>query len=192
MENDTVYIFSDGGYQSNNGVGAYAVKFYNENNLSLFSRYDRVQGLDVPKDANFAEMLGLRYVLTVIRDSSVFYGKEIVICLDSMNCINIIKNYKKWLKNGWKTTNNKNVKHKQLIIQINTLFDEIMDQEKDVVFEHIKSHKEPPKDKNSEEFLIWEMNDLVDFLCYNEMIKKKDYDKYCKLNFWIISNMFCK
>lgn len=177
MENDTVYIFSDGGYQSNNGVGAYAVKFYNENNLSLFSRYDRIQGLDVPKDSNFAEMLGLRYVLTVIRDSSVFYGKEIVICLDSMNCINIIKNYKKWLKNGWKTTNNKNVKHKQLIIQINTLFDEIMDQEKDVVFEHIKSHQEPPKDKNSEEFLIWEMNDLVDFLCYNEMIKKKEHNK---------------
>ena len=52
-----------------------------------------------------------------------------------------------------------------------------MDQEKDVVFEHIKSHKEPPKDKNSEEFLIWEMNDLVDFLCYNEMIKKKEDNK---------------
>ena len=76
MDKDTVYIFSDGGYQSTNNVGAFAVKFYNENNLSLFSRYDRVQGLDFPKDSNFVEMLGLRYILTVIRDSSVFYGKE--------------------------------------------------------------------------------------------------------------------
>ena len=59
-----------------------------------------------------------------------------------------------------------------MIIQINTLFDEIMEQEKDVVFEHIKSHQKPPKDKNSEEFFMWEMNDLVDFLCYNEMVIK--------------------
>lgn len=177
MDKDTVYIFSDGGYQSKNNVGAFAVKFYNENNLSLFSRYDRVQGLDFPKDSNFVEMLGLRYILTVIRDSNVFYGKEIVIVLDSMNCINIIKYYKKWLKNNWKTKNNKNVKHKQMIIQINKLYDEIIEQEKDLVFEHIKSHKEPPTDKNSEEFFMWEMNDLVDFLCYNEMIKKNDINK---------------
>jgi ribonuclease HI len=179
---ETVYIFSDGGYQSRNRVGAYAVIFYNENNPELFSKYDRVQGLDYPKDSNFAEMLGLKYALNVVKHSKVFEGKEIVICLDSLNCINLFKHYTKWIKNGWKTKNKKPVKHKETIIQLNKLFDEIINQgTKDIVFEHIKSHTTPPTDKTSEEYLFWYLNDEVDFLCFEEMSLKNKENRIKKI-----------
>ena len=107
---------------------------------------------------NKGELYG---ILAALKVSNI--KKELIIYTDSTYCINsLTKWHKKWIKNGWKTTNGKDVLNQDLIKEILKILEN-----RNVKFRHVKAHKSPPKNKTSEEYKIWYGNKMADKYAYD-------------------------
>lgn len=113
-----------------------------------------------------AELMAIWFALQEIpRD------KAVIVYTDSDYSIKCISQWSyKWKNNGWKTSDGKDVKHKELIRDIHSLYETM-----EVKFIHVRSHKSPPSDKLSEEYRIWYGNYMADNLA-NEAVGVKSKD----------------
>lgn len=107
--NPTISIFTDGGYRQSKNVGAFSYILTYLNNTKEYSQaeYDTTN--------NIQELKGILYGLRALKVTNI----PIIIYSDSMYSLNsIFKWSHNWKKNGWKTSDKKDVKNKELIIEI--------------------------------------------------------------------------
>jgi len=158
-----MFIFTDGNCIRNgkvNPIGAYGVYIPDYPDLS---EYKFVKN---PTN-NICELHAIKRALEIIRDNKL---TNCLIYTDSMYSINCITKWiKTWERNGYKTRNNKPIKNKQLIIDINNC---LRDTTLHVSFLHVNSHTKPPQDLYSREYKIWHGNYIVDSEI-NNLIKSK-------------------
>ena len=67
-----------------------------------------------------------------------------------------------WLRNDWKNAKGKPVSHKQLIAPA---YKKYIKHQSKIKFKHIRSHRSPPTDKDSQAYQEWVFNDLADKAC---------------------------
>lgn len=159
-ENDleNFYIFTDGSSFNNQKkqserIGGYGV-FYPSNIELNISK-----NLTGKVTNNIAELSAVYYgIIKAITHLNI--KKPIMIISDSMYLINSISLWaKKWEKNNWKKSDGKPVQNVELVKKIYYLVNNL-----NIKFKHQKSHKSPPKDKNSKEYFYWYGNDQADKL----------------------------
>ncbi len=68
--------------------------------------------------------------------------------------------YQSWMKNNWITAGGTPVKNKEIIRKILQEKGKF----KNVYFKHVRGHKKEPEDKTSEEWELWQGNDIADHL----------------------------
>ena len=112
-QKETLYIFTDGGCFRNGqsgSKGAYSVLF-SDDKKSPFYKFNKTEMILREPTNNKAELSAIEYALeTVLENYKLFYNKSIVICTDSMYCINCIGKWSKnWLKNDWKNSKGETV-----------------------------------------------------------------------------------
>jgi len=96
-------------------------------------------------------------------------NKKIRIFTDSQYSINCITKWaEKWKVNNWKKADNSDVKHKNLIRDLNSMYNTV-----DIKFIHVRSHKVAPSDKMSEEYRIWYGNFMADKIANDFFLVKK-------------------
>lgn len=153
---NTITIFTDGSAINNgksnckSGIGV----FFGLNNSKNISK-------EISGTNQYAELLAIYHALNSVKNDKY---EKIFICTDSMYAINCITKWiKNWKKNNWKTAGKKDVKHKELIKQIDDLMTA------NVCFKHVRSHKKEPS-KESEEWKFWFGNYCADLLARNKKI----------------------
>lgn len=106
---------------------------------------------------NTGELLAILVALKIAKNKT----ESLVICTDSMYSINSITIWSKnWIKNGWKTANGLKVKNRIIIeniLDVKRYF-------KAVIFLHVNSHQQEPKDVSCEEYKVWYGNFIADEL----------------------------
>lgn len=161
-------VFTDGNCKNNgkkNSIGGYGVLFTNYPDLNYFQVSKNITNQQ-------AELSAFKWLFRIILDNkdNKVYIKErkIYIYSDSLYSINCVTNwYKKWIGNNWKTKNNKDVKNKEIIIDILDYKNKCEELGFRFVFNHVRSHKDPPT--ISEDYVIWYGNYTVDRLINNNI-----------------------
>ena len=151
------YVFTDGSCINNGkkkSIGGYGVYFGENDNRNISKRFSSEEKVT----NNKAELKAISEAIKLFNKNQSY-----VIVSDSMYSIKSITMWSKnWIKNNWKTSSGTEVKNKELIKEI------LKNMEgKDIIFQHVKSHKKPPKDKNSKEYFYWKGNDIVDKMANN-------------------------
>lgn len=151
-EKEIEYVFTDGSCINNgkiNSFGGYGVYFGENDKRNISKRFS--SGEKVTN--NKAELKAILECLKILKKN-----KSYIIVTDSMYSIKCLTVWNKnWIKNNWKTSTRKDVKNKEIIKAILKNMES-----KNIKFKHVKSHKTPPKDKNSQEYFFWKGNDIVD------------------------------
>lgn len=150
------YIFTDGSSKNNQGKnpkGGYGVYFPENPELNISTK------LTGKVTNNIAELSAVKEgILKLI--SNIKITKPIVIVSDSMYLINSITKWAKgWEKKNWKKSDGKTVQNLELIKSIYYMVNNLK-----IKFQHQRSHKSPPKDKNSMDYFFWYGNDMADKL----------------------------
>lgn len=167
-DDDTLYIFTDGGCSKNGRPdckAGYSVVFTTDEDSDL---YDFNTTRLVVKDPtnNKAELSAVRYVFKTISENvESFTGKNIKICTDSMYSINCIDKWSDgWIKKGWKNAKGEDVKNQDIIKAIIEFKNRISQSGSSIKisFQHVFSHTQPPDDKNSLQYYLWDGNRIVD------------------------------
>lgn len=170
-DNDTLYIFTDGGCIKNgrtDSKAGYSVLFTTDEDSTL---YDFNTTRLVIKDPtnNKAELSAIRYVFKIISENKdLFSSKTIKICTDSMYSINCIEKWSDgWIKRGWKNAKGEDVKNQDIIKAILEFKNKLAQTDIKISFHHVFSHTQQPEDKSSLQYYLWNGNNIVD-----ENIKK--------------------
>lgn len=153
-------IFTDGSCLNNgkkNSTGAIGIYFADNdpNNVSQFIEND---GNKITNQT--MELIACIQALKIINDKidKGFKVNIIYIYTDSKYVINsMTKWYQNWVKNGWKNSKGKDVENKDLIQMLYELKSRSI-----VIFKHVNSHQEEPKDKNNDDYKIWYGNYMAD------------------------------
>jgi len=150
MNNDFVSIYSDGGNTGNGqpeSLGAWAYI------LQYKTQYFEDSGIIQNATNNICELTAILKALRKLTNPAI----PIIIYSDSQYAINSLTIWTpKWIKNNWKTSNNKPVKNKDLIQEIYSLLKVFR-----VDFSWVKGHSGNP------------LNERVDELCWIEREKYK-------------------
>tara|TARA_Y100000816_G_C26074112_1_gene565225 strand:- start:613 stop:1056 length:444 start_codon:yes stop_codon:yes gene_type:complete len=124
-----MYIFTDGsciGPQNNRRAGWAVVLFDNDKN-HFKSLYGKVEDIVTNQRA---ELTAMYIGFTQATPFSIIYS-------DSMYSINCVTKWaEQWKLNNWKTKNNSDVKHKDIIEKMVSLYEE-----KQIDLQYIKSHQ---------------------------------------------------
>ncbi len=148
---EKVYIFTDGSSKNN---GRKNCKASSSIYIDNFSKTEII--LEEPSNQK-AELYAIKMALEYI--CSNYSNKKVVVVSDSMYSIKCLTIWcYQWVKNGWKTSNGKEVKHQELIKYCL----EKIKEHSFVEFLHQKSHQKEPKDENSFEWFLWNGNRIVD------------------------------
>lgn len=163
--NDTLYIFTDGGCKNNgkkNAIAGYSV-FFTDDTDSDFFQFN-TSGLVIQEPSNQrGELSAILKCFNIISENkNLFQSKNIVIVSDSIYSINCITKWcKNWKSNGWKTSKGESIKNQDLIQEMTSLFDEMQSLCK-VQFKHVFSHLKEPTEKNTLQHFLWYGNKRVD------------------------------
>ena len=158
-----IKVFTDGSSSANgkkhclSGCGVYYP--HNNEQLSLTSQQaaDKCNIECEIHSNNVGELLGILVAMMHIQDKSV----ELLIHTDSMYCLNSLSIWwQSWSKNNWITAGGTPVKNKKIIQKI--LHEK--GKFKGVYFKHVKAHRQEPNQQNTEEWEIWQGNDIADKL----------------------------
>jgi ribonuclease HI len=158
---DKIIVFTDGSCLNNgkkNSIGAIGIFFSDDDPDNLGQVIDN-DGIKITN--NTMELLSCIQALKII-DDKILNGKSeakiIYIYTDSTYIINAItKWYSGWVKNGWVTSKGKEVENKELINLLYNLKSKYI-----VIFKHIRSHQNEPKNKNTDLYNIWYGNYMAD------------------------------
>jgi len=131
MSKEKIIIYTDGACSNNqkeNNIGGYgAVLIYKNHRKEIY-------GGEKNTTNNIMEMKAIIEALRLLKT----YDVPVEIYTDSAyisNCINK-KWYKKWVRNGWKTSNKKSVKNKEYWEEIIGFIDKI----ENITFHKVKGH----------------------------------------------------
>lgn len=155
-EDKYYYFFTDGsakGNQKKNPIGGFGVYYPEHPELNISKR------LEGKVTNNIAELSAVYYgILKLI--TRVNITKQIVIVSDSKYLIDSITKWAKgWEKKDWKKSDGKPVQNVELVKKIYYLVNNL-----NIKFLHQRSHKAPPKDKESDAYFFWDGNDKADKL----------------------------
>lgn len=164
-QENTLYIFTDGGCKSNgkkNAKAAYSVLFTKYPDSPFFS-FNKTKSLSDPSN-NKAELYGIKVVFkTISKNIDLFKNKNIIIYSDSMYSIKCIETWSKnWEKSNWKNSKGEDVKNQDIIKEILEYKEIISNLDIKTSFKHVFSHTKAPEDKSSLQYTIWEGNNIVD------------------------------
>ena len=126
---DQIIIYTDGACKNNgkkNAIAGIGIYVKDKINFSekLFGKQTNQR----------AELYAILKAFQLININSY---KNIIIVSDSMYSINCITKWSKnWIKNGWKDSNKKSIKNKDLIEPIYSIYN----QKTNIIFKHIYSH----------------------------------------------------
>lgn len=124
-EKESVIIYTDGACAGNPGPGGYAAIIIGENTRK------EISGFQEDTTNNRMELKAVIEGLRAIRE-----GSKVKVFSDSSYVIKGITDWiKNWKKNGWKTSGKKNVKNKDLWVELENL-----SQKFDVEFLKVKGH----------------------------------------------------
>lgn len=162
IDNNTVYIFTDGACKNNgkkSAIGAYGIYFTEDTN-SEFYNFNTVRKIEEPTNQK-AELSAIKYVFKIIyKNQDLFRDKNIIICTDSMYSINCIEKWSAgWLKNDWKNSKGEAVKNQEIIKQILELKSKLNIK---INFKHVFSHLKEPNNQDTLEYKLWNGNNIVD------------------------------
>jgi uracil-DNA glycosylase len=175
--NDTIYIFTDGGCTGNghnHARSSYA--FCIVTNTHTYTLSGKVELINIPGQKfqtsnNRGELFGVSYAFHYIRDvlngkfkceelQNALRVKHITVVSDSTYTIGC---YSKW-GFSWRKSGDKNKKNLDIIMPTLDVIDELKDiYAIDIKYKHIRSHKERPTDPN--DLFYWYGNDVADKLC---------------------------
>lgn len=163
-----VRVFTDGAAKSNGqktavgGIGVFFGDAHPLNHAELLTY--RTFGTKVTN--NLAELYAIKKGLQLAIEN--FQGYEIHLFTDSQYSYNIFTSWaKKWRDNGWVKSDKKPIQNIDLIKD--TL--DLVEANK-VRFHHCNSHRQAPRNRASEDYMIWHGNDQADKLA-NLMIPQK-------------------
>jgi len=165
-----IIVFCDGSALNNNskkglragGIGV----FFGDNDPRNIS-----EPITLEKITNqVAEILACIKALYILKNEH--YTGLVYIYTDSSYVINCMVNYcKKWEKNNWKKEDKSEIENLDLIKELYNLTKTMK-----VIYKHVKSHQEPPINKQSDEYKIWYGNYCADGLA-TEASKSVDIKK---------------
>ena len=122
---DKVKIFTDGACKGNPGMGGWGAL------LKFGNRKKEINGYKSFTTNNIMELMAVIEALKTVRDPS-----EIEITTDSKYVKNGITNWIfNWKKNGWRTASKKNVKNKELWVELDNLI-----QKHSITWKWVKGH----------------------------------------------------
>jgi ribonuclease HI len=140
-----VRAFTDGSCRGNPGPGGWGVvlKEYDELNNKFLGRSKTLSGADKETTNNKMELQAPIEALAALKGE----GRNIVIYTDSMYVKNGITTWiHNWIKNGWKTANKKDVKNRNLWIQLHELT-----KKHHVTWEWVKGHNGDPDNEMADQ-----------------------------------------
>lgn len=149
-----ITVWTDGGCLKNGKKGAIAGVgvFFGDNDIRNIS--EKLPG--VVQTNQRSEIQAIVRALEILHNNK----NKIEIVSDSLYSIKCITVWSKsWIKNGWLTASKSPVKNKDLLERAIELTKEL-----NVSFKHVNSHKLPPFDTASRDYMIWHGNDRADFL----------------------------
>lgn len=163
-----ILVFTDG--SANNikkdkgGIGVY---FSNKN----LQKYNLSEQPKINKPTNQKmEILAVIRAIEIIAKEITNVNWDAIIYTDSMYVINIATKYaSKWIKFGWKRLEGKkkktiaNLKLVKKLYSLSKLYE--------VKFQHVNSHKNEPKNKNSKEWKLWYGNYMADKFAKSAFLK---------------------
>lgn len=183
-KNKIIYLFTDGAVSGNGSTNSYAGygicimncdknENGNKGNGNVHKPYEYISNAlmysrNLPRGTTnqFAELYAIKRGLKILIKKKLIDsvdGITINLYTDSMYSINCLNTWiANWKKNNWINSNKKSVINKELIKSIDDIIYELGKINVVVVFHHIRSHKSPPADKNSTEYMIWYGNDMAD------------------------------
>lgn len=153
-------VFTDGSCLNNgkkNSTGAIGI-YFSDNNSDNVSQFIENDGNKITNQT--MELIACIQALKIINDKidKGFKVNIIYIYTDSKYVINsMTKWYQNWVKNGWKNSKGKDVDNKDLIQMLYELKSKYI-----VIFKHVNSHQEEPKDKNNDDYKMWYGNFMAD------------------------------
>lgn len=167
---ETLEIFTDGSVINNgkrNSKGGYGV-YIDDSRKFSFSYDEEFWGC--PATNQNCELLALNHAVGIIKRQSNKI-QNFIVYSDSMYSINCITKWcKAWKKNGWKTSNNEDVKNKEIIENIMSVVTPL---EKRISFVHVRSHTREPSNKSSKDWKMWFGNDMADKLAKKGMNEER-------------------
>lgn len=166
---EKVEVFTDGSTVNNgkkNASGGIGVFFYGEefNNLSEKYNSDNVTNQK-------CEILAIIKSLQIIKSKFGRHSKKINVLIhtDSEYCIKCMTSYiNNWIRNNWKLKDGNNVKNRNLLELLLNLTNEF----NNISYNHIRSHKQEPSNKESLEYKLWYGNMMADKLANEGRLQK--------------------
>jgi ribonuclease HI len=158
---ERVEVFTDGSTINNgkkNASGGVGVFFYDDSFKNISERYNSNNVTNQK-----CEILAIIKGLQVIKSKFGRHSKKINILIhtDSEYCIKCMNSYiKNWIRNNWKLRNGNNVKNRNLLELLLNLSNEF----NNISYNHIRSHKQEPINKESLEYKLWYGNMMADKL----------------------------
>lgn len=114
---------------------------------------------DITPTNNRGELMAFIRALEYILDNDVYNVRDILFISDSKYCVTIMNEWlDKWIKQG--TLNGK--KNSDLLEKLNEYLTKLRKKRYMINTIHVFSHKKAPIDKNSDEYFMWQGNDIVD------------------------------
>lgn len=162
-----IHIFIDGSARNNgkwNSTGASSA-YFGKNDPRNISEIFMLTPITNNRTELYAIIKAItQYITSIDYESNMSKGikHKLIICSDSLYTINSVSKWiYGWKKRDWKTANGKDVKNRELIEWIYNLIDKTK-RVLDIEFKHVRGHKDPPKDKSSYEYYLWEGNYYAD------------------------------
>lgn len=149
MKIDTIYITTDGAVRGNGkefNLGCWGYLLQHNNKEKLYGE------IELNSTNNQMELNSILKALQTINNKEKW---SLVVTSDSQYAINCITVWSKnWIKNDWKTKENKPVKNDFYVKEILST----MNKFKDVKFIHVNGHARHPENERVDEYL----NELMD------------------------------
>ena len=163
LENNSITIFTDGSSLNNGQKNKYhagGIGVYFEDTKEMIS-----EKLTGKITNNIAELKACIKSINHVVNRDNYNNNTIILYSDSEYVINSITKWATtWKKNDWKKYDKKRkgkveIKNKELIIELHTLYNTYP-----ITFIHTKAHGKKPSMKNIKEYKIWYGNYMADKL----------------------------
>ena len=143
---DKVKIFTDGACRGNPGVGGWGAL------LKFEKREKEINGYKSFTTNNIMELMAVIEALKTVRDPS-----ELEITTDSKYVKNGITNWIfNWKKNGWRTASKKNVKNKELWVELDNLI-----QKHSITWKWVKGHSGHEENERADRLANMAIDDSI-------------------------------
>ena len=173
-------IFTDGSTINNGKKNALGVYIPLQNNINEYKLSYSLLSTNKIKVTNqisemIATILGIEAAIKLTNDTIYIYtdSKYVIDCATTW-C-------KSWIANNWKKSTGKIVDNLWLVYRLVQLTKKYP-----IIFKHVRAHTDAPNNKQSDEYRIWEGNNMVDELAQIASRGLVNYNKDINTNIRIL------